>query len=90
LKRFLASLAAALLLVLGYAMFQRNQQRSPTTPDTAAEDGLALVCAAYDHTRTTPEAEPLAEDIQRLHQAADSLCGVFAAKMLRDAEPEVK
>ena len=88
-RRFLGILALALLLVLGYAFYQRQQQ-SRSQVDTSAEDGLAILCGAYDDARAHAQVETLAEISRDLHRAADSVCMVFATKSLRDTEPEVK
>ena len=86
-KRFLLTLAFALLLVLGYAAFQRYQQRPPTLPDTAEEDRVAILCSAFDDARARADVDVLAEDVTALHQAADSICAAFSEAMLQDAEP---
>jgi hypothetical protein len=88
-KRFLGVLALALLLVLGYAFYQRHQQ-SRSRVDTSAEDGLAILCGAYDDARAHAQVETLSEVSRGLHRAADSVCIVFATQSLREAESKEK
>ena len=85
-KRFLLTIAFALLLVLGYALVQRYQQRPTALPDTAEEDRVAILCSAYDGARAGQLLGTVTDRSEALHQAADSIYAAFSEEMLRDAE----
>ena len=73
-----------MVLVLGYALFQRY--RLLQSPETSAEDGLAILCGAYDNARAHAEVETLEQVSRDLHRAADSVCTAFSTHARRRPE----